>query len=455
VVAPVIVASVAAAGLLVAVGGPLASPAARLDGNEAVAAASVAPAAASVAPAAASAAPGASVAPSAAPAAARPSPAPAPSPAPHLPGRPAVLPAQTVRISDAALDAALGRWLKATGTPGISAAIVWPGGRVWTGAIGTADAASDVPMTPDTALSFASVTKTFTAALVLQLVDEGTLELDTLVAPILPEAKLDPRMTVRHLLDHTSGLPDMFRMAGIEPALHADIHKRWTVEDSLRFGVKDRVKPDTFWRYSNTGYVYLGELLERVTGKPWAALVRERLLDPLALGGTFVQGAEDPRGPLARGHRVSKTASGFRIVPLGGTDPLTPFASVVTAAGAAGAIAGTAEDVARWAYALYGGGVLDAGTLEQAVVDAQRVDRFKPRTRYGLGVQLVQLGEHETWGHSGTFLGFKNQVRWLPEARIAVVVLTNQSRVDVGVLEKELIGLALSSSPAPSCPACL
>jgi D-alanyl-D-alanine carboxypeptidase len=244
-------------------------------------------------------------------------------------------------------------------------------------------------------------------------------------------------------------------MAGIEPALHADIHKRWTVADSLRFGVKDRVKPDTFWRYSNTGYVYLGELLERVTGRPWAALVRERLLDPLALSGTFVQGVEDAPGPLARGHRVSKTAAGFRIVPLGGSDPLTPFASVVTAAGAAGAMAGTAEDVARWAYALYGGGVLEPDTLDRAVADALRVDQFKPRTRYGLGVQVVQMGANETWGHSGTFLGFKNQVRWLPDARITVVVLTNQSRADVGALEKELIGLALSAAPTPSCPACL
>ena len=231
----------------------------------------------------------------------------APSPSPAVAASPAPtshpianVPRPTRRIADPALDRTLAAWLKRTGSPGASAAILWPDGHYWVGASGEADASKDVPMTTSTEFSLASITKTFTAALVLQLVDEGKLSLDEKVAPLLPEAGLHPAMTVRHLLDHTSGLPDMFRVTGIEPALNSDQHRVWSVADALEFGKKDRVAPDTFWRYSNTGYVYLGQLVERVTGTPWATLVRERLLDPLGLDHTFVQGVESPPGPLAR-----------------------------------------------------------------------------------------------------------------------------------------------------------
>ncbi len=267
------------------------------------------------------------------------------------------VPRPTRRIADPALQRTLDAWLKRTGSPGVSAAILWPDGHYWVGASGQADVSKDVPMTTSTEFALASITKTFTAALVLQLVDEGQLGLDEKVAPLLPEAGLHPAMTVRHLLDHTSGLPDMFRVTGIEPALNRDQHRVWTVADALEFGKKDRVAPDTFWRYSNTGYVYLGQLLERVTGSPWATLVRERLLDPLGLDHTFVQGDESSPGPLARGHKVTGPLTATVKTTLGGNDPLTPFTSVVTAAGAAGAVASTAEDTARWAAALYSGKV--------------------------------------------------------------------------------------------------
>ncbi len=354
----------------------------------------------------------------------------------------------SVHVADAALDAAARAWLKTTGSPGVSAAVIWPDGRVWVGAFGVADAATGAPVTTSSEFALASITKTFTAALVLQLVDEGKLGLDQLVAPLLPEARLDPKMTVRHLLDHTSGLPDMFRVAGIEPALNSDTHKVWTVDDALAFGWKDRVHPDTFWRYSNTGYVYLGQLVERVTGIPWATLVRQRLLDPLGLTHTYVQGAERPPGPVVRGHRVTGPPASTTKTPLGGNDPLTPFTSVVTAAGSAGAIASTAEDVARWAQALYTGQVYPKALVKAQIADVKRVDQFHPKTRYGLGVQYVKYDKVVTYGHSGSFVGFKNQMRWLPVQQISVVILTNQSRLEPQALERQLIKLALAGPPA-------
>jgi CubicO group peptidase (beta-lactamase class C family) len=191
-----------------------------------------------------------------------------------------------------------------------------------------------------------------------------------------------------------------------------------------------------------------------VTGQPWATLVRERLLDPLRLERAFVQGAEAPRSPLARGHRLTGTGSATRAESLGGKDPLVPFTSVVTAAGAAGAVAGTAEDAARWAEALYGGRVLQPATMTAAIDDVARTAVHRPRISYGLGVQVVRYGKQVTWGHSGTFTGFKTAIRWLPDRQIAIAVLTNQNRSELTSLMKQLIALAVEVKPASSCPTC-
>jgi D-alanyl-D-alanine carboxypeptidase len=401
--------------------------------------------------AAASLPPGGGVAspqPSASPAPS-PSPAASPSPSPARPSPPARRPLRSV--GDPRLQAMIARWAKAAGVPGLSAAVVYPDGRLWVGTVGVADAATDEPVTPDTAFALASITKTFTAAVVLQLVDEGVLSLDDRAADLLPEGGFHPAMTLRDLLDHTSGLNDYFRETGIEPALNADLHRVWTPEEILaEFGMTHRVPPGTFWRYSNTGYLYLGLIAERATGTPWDRLVRDRLLDPLDLDHAFVQGSESPRGPLAEGHRG--TPGAHRV--LGGDDPLSPFTSVVTAAGPAGAIAGTAEDAARWAAALYGGQVLSRATLTAAIADVDRTAVHFPRVPYGLGVQVIPIGKQVTWGHSGTFTGFRGHVRWLPDRRIAVALLTNQSRVDPAPLMRKLLEYVAVTEPIPGCQTC-
>jgi D-alanyl-D-alanine carboxypeptidase len=401
--------------------------------------------------AAASLPPGGGVAspqPSASPTAS-PSRAASPSPSPARPSPPARRPLRSV--GDPRLQAMIARWAKAAGVPGLSAAVVYPDGRLWVGTVGVADAATDEPVTPDTAFALASITKTFTAAIVLQLVDEGILSLDDRAADLLPEGGFHAAMTLRDLLDHTSGLNDYFRETGIEPALNADLHRVWTPEEILaEFGMTHRVPPGTFWRYSNTGYLYLGLIAERATGTPWDRLVRDRLLDPLDLDHAFVQGSESPRGPLAEGHRG--TPGAHRV--LGGDDPLSPFTSVVTAAGPAGAIAGTAEDAARWAAALYGGQVLSRATLTAAIADVDRTAVHFPRVPYGLGVQVIPIGKQVTWGHSGTFTGFRGHVRWLPDRRIAVALLTNQSRVDPAPLMRTLLEYVAVIEPIPGCQTC-
>ena len=167
----------------------------------------------------------------------------------------------------------------------MSVAIIWPAGASGQGPSARPTRRSDVAgHDPDTAFAFASVTKTFTAALVLQLVDEGRLRLDDKAAELLPDEGLHPAMTVRDLLDHTSGLNDFFRVTGIEPGAQQGHPPR--LDDGRRAGVR-AIRP------RRAGHLLA--LLEhrlplprarsprRSPGKPWATLVRERLLDPLGL----------------------------------------------------------------------------------------------------------------------------------------------------------------------------
>ena len=124
----------------------------------------------------------------------------------------------------------------------------------------------------------------------------------------------------------------------------------------------------------------------------------------------------------------------------------------MTAAGAAGSIATTSADLARWAQALYGGAVLDPVSRAALVGDVLRTARYKPTVAYGLGVQSVSIDGHPTLGHSGRFLGARAAVRWLLDERVAIAVLTNQSRTDPNVIVADLLKVALR--PPAVCTAC-
>jgi len=356
------------------------------------------------------------------------------------------------------LQASLDRLRAQLSIPGVSVAILWDDGRVWTGASGMSDLAAKTPMTPDTAVAFASVSKTLTAAVVLQLVEEGRLALDGPVAPLLPRYGLDRRITVRMLLDHTSGLPDFFMGAGVDAALRKAPNAAWTAARAWSFVPKARPVPGRTWSYSNTNYLLLGELVTAVTGQTLAHEVRSRLLDPLGLDDTYYQAVEAPRGPGTLAYQlVARSGGGWTARPVAAASGVMPFRSVVTAAGGAGSIAGTALDAARWMRAWAGGGVLEPGMQAQMLADVARTVRLHAAIPYGLGIQRASLNGHVAWGHTGRYLGIRNVVRYLPDAGVTVAVLTNQSLWDPNRIASALLKVVLppppSARPAQSAPA--
>ena len=379
------------------------------------------------------------------------SPVATPSPGPRvIPRRP---PSATPHLG-ARLQAHLDRYREAAGMPGVSAAIEFSDGSVWLGTSGASDVGVGDPVTPDTAFSFASMTKTFVAAAVLDLVGDGLLALDDPVADLLPDIAIDRRITVHQLLDHTSGLHDFFLGRGIDAALQSDRAAAWTFDQALAYVARPYFAPGTGWRYSNTNYLLLGLAIERLTGQDLATVIRDRFLGPLGLDGTYVQGAESAPGPVARGYRFRDSSPASPAIDLSDGSPIMPFTSVVTAAGGAGSMAGTAADAARWARQLYRGDVLDAYELALMVGDIEVVGAFRPAVPYGLGVQAFTIDGRPTLGHSGRFLGFRGTMRYFVDGDVAGAVLTNQSRTDPGPLLAALVEIALPRlGVCGECPA--
>ena len=380
--------------------------------------------------------------PSASPApTARPT-APPPSPSPTPP------PAQTP-IPAAALQARLNAIRVQYHVPGVSATIIWPDGRSWTGVNGWADVKQHVPVAPTTAFSVGSVSKTFLAALVLQLADEGRLSLDDPVLRWLPTAAVPADATIRELLDHTSGLYDFFSNPAIDTALLANRRQAWTPARALGYMRAPYCAAGTCWHYSNSNYVLLGQVVQQVTGNPVATELRRRFFAPLRLVRTFVQGAEAARGTVATSYEVLGSGSSTRTVSQGDGTAISPFTSVVTAAGSAGAIAATSRDLAVWARRIYGGAVLRPAALA-AMLDVSHSVGAGSALPYGLGVEEVSLGGRLTEGHNGRLIGAGATMRYLPDSGFSIAVVTNQDRVSPDVFAAALLAIAFPPPPALS-----
>lgn len=377
------------------------------------------------------------------------SPGPGSSTAPTEPGTPTAAERHRA-VLGVRLDAELDRLRAKLAIPGVSVTILFPDGSTWSGGSGLADIATRMPVGPTTRFAFASISKTFTSALILQLAGEGRLRLADSAAGLLPALRfvVDRRITVGMLLDHTSGLADYFLNPKIDRPLQSRPSTTWTPDLTLGYVGKRVAPPGRAFHYSNTNYFLLGLIAERVTGEPLGSSIRTRLLEPAGLAATWHQIDEPAAAPLAHGYRLRGTKLTAKPIDLSDGSGIAPFRSVVTAAGGAGAMAGTSDDLARWARALYGGRVL--GPVGTALL----LSGFKPTTgyvlgvAYGYGVQAIAIDGHPSLGHSGRLLGFRGVVRHFALDGLTIAVLTNQSRADPGEIVRALLSVALPGPPA-------
>ncbi|MGL5823420.1 MAG: serine hydrolase domain-containing protein [Nocardioides sp.] len=255
-----------------------------------------------------------------------------------------------------------------------------------------------VAMRQGAKLRVGSVTKTFVATLVLQAAAEKRLRLDDTVERWLPGLVPDgDRITLRQLLNHTSGLFDLVRDQDFFRAVLTDPLREYTPVQLVRIATAHPpvFEPGTDWGYSNTGYVLLGLVLERATGRSVSALVRDRITGPLKLEQTYLPvRSPDIPGFHAHGY-LPPSLTGAGYVDITRISP--------TALGSAGALVSTAGDLRRFFRALLGGRLLPPAQLAQM----QTTVEARPGYEYGLGLYSQQTPCGRVWGNDGNAPGYE------------------------------------------------
>ena len=276
--------------------------------------------------------------------------------------------------------------------PGASAAVIVTGKGLWAGASGKVSRGG-APVTADTLFNAGSVTKTFVAALVLDLADEGVLRLDDAVARWLPAYPRAGRMTVRQLLNHTSGLADFVDNPAFWEAARQRSPKVETVEGVLGFTPAPLFEPGDGWAYSNAGYLLLGRVVERATRSTVGRELNRRLLEPLGLHDVLYAPEQAIPARFAHGYvDVDEDGASEDVLPLAGVRAGRPTSAF---GWADGGVVATARDLARWGHALYGGKVLVPAQFEQdASLRRARRRRLRPRRRADEDVRSRRLGPH-------------------------------------------------------------
>jgi D-alanyl-D-alanine carboxypeptidase len=352
---------------------------------------------------------------------------------------PASLATRLDPAKSAALQAALETVRSGGKYPGASAAIVFPDGSIWTGVSGAAILSPQTPLTATTLFSIGSISKTFLAALIGQLASVGTLALDDPLAKYLPDYPNAANITLRQLLNHTSGLRDPSTDSSFNDAVLSHPDVTWTADQFLSWVGRPYCAPGTCYQYSNTNYIVLGKVVEKITGQPVAALVRSAFLDPLGLSHTYLQTEEQAQG--AEAHGYMPPAAGPTDNSAG---TMIPFTAEATAFGFAGAYVSTPSDLAVWANDLYGGRVLDQATLA-SMVDVSPTLPFKTHygLGYGLGFEETTVAGQVAWGHRGHLDGFWSAMEYLPAYHVTVVVLTNAEWADPVAATSALAQIAI------------
>ncbi|WP_433385623.1 serine hydrolase domain-containing protein [Actinoplanes sp. CA-142083] len=329
----------------------------------------------------------------------------------------------------------------AAGMPGAFAE-VRDGRRTWTPATGVADIATGAPVRDGMRHRVGSITKTFTATTVLQLVGERRIALDAPIARYLPRglvpADLARQVTVRMLLNHTSGIGDYDTaiIHGLED-LPALCGTTYSPEQLVRLGVGAGATnaPGEMHSYSNTNYILAGIIIERVTGHAYRAEVTKRVLRPLGLRDTYFEGTDpDIRGPHMHAY-----------VPwLDGT--LKDFTRCNMSWGwAAGEIVSTARDLNVFYRALLTGRLLKPAQLAQMQTTVPEVPEDPSLGGYGLGLYWVDLPCGRFWGHDGGTIGHQTVSWHSPDGRRQVTYAQSMAFYQTSETEPHPIDIALAN----------
>jgi len=337
------------------------------------------------------------------------------------------------------IDAAVLAWMRESRTPAASIAVVRGGRTVTERAYGWADLGTCVRATPDMRFGIGSITKQITALGVLVLVGQGKLALDDSISRWLPESGAAWRgITVRHLLTHTSGIRDSGHDDPVYPQIEID--KKIDITDSALVArlARDSLNfpPGESWAYSNTGYLLLSIIVQRVGGAPFPVWMRDHVFEPLGMHATRFFDPTDIIPQLARGYSIERNGrfrQGF-------------YSSRSYSQRGDMGIVSTAHDLALWSAELDSSRLISPA-LHTLMLEPARL-RDGSAFPYGFGVILDDYRGLPVVRHAGTYsAGYSANLLTLPARHTAVIVLTNQHQGDPWEFSATLLALADSTLP--------
>jgi D-alanyl-D-alanine carboxypeptidase len=324
-------------------------------------------------------------------------------------------------------------------TAGVSIAIVKNGKTVLAKGYGYADIENDVPAGTETVYRIGSITKQFTAAGIMRLMEQGKLSLDDTLQKFLPNYNTQGnRVTVRHLLSHTSGIRSYTSMG-----------PRWArtmrmdlVPDSLVAifaGEPFDFKPGEQWRYNNSGYFLLGVIIEKLSGKTYGRYLQDEFFTPLGLKGTVYC----DQAPI-----IKRRAQGYEVVPPGQFRNAAPLS--MTQPYAAGSLCSTVTDLVTWTQALSSGKVVSPASYALMTTPGTLNDG-NPHT-YGFGLSVGAMRGHRQVHHNGGINGFVSELHRYVADSLITVVLTNTGAPAAPQLERLIARRALGIADYPAVP---
>jgi CubicO group peptidase (beta-lactamase class C family) len=344
----------------------------------------------------------------------------------------------------------------APGQPGLAVLVKKDGHILFEKGYGVRKIGGAAPDTPETDFRLASVTKQFTAMAVMLLVRDGKLRYDSTLAEIFPEfPAYGKAITVRHLLTHTSGLPDYEDLMDRE---EETIAKRWSPERQiqdeevlalLEKAIQGKFAPGTSWAYSNSGYVILGLIVAKVSGVPFGEFLERRIFTPLQMRNTLAY----QKGKKEIPHRA------FGHSREHGKLILTDQSSTSATLGDGG-VYSNLEDLSKWDDALANHTLLSAEEMRAALTPVKLADGREPHwpvkadgdnlapgkpVSYGFGWFLDSYpGQPRMW-HSGTTIGFRNVIERFTMDHLTIVIFCNRADFDSTALAFKIVDLYLGS----------
>jgi D-alanyl-D-alanine carboxypeptidase len=295
--------------------------------------------------------------------------------------------------------------------PGAVVSVRIPGRGYYVEAFGQADMETGQPMEIEDKVRIASITKTFVATVILQLVDEGALGLDNTIEAYLPQVPNAANITIRELLNHTSGIYDYEDDEFIKSVVNNPL-RAWAPEELLQLGISKPpyFPPGTGFHYSNTNYIALGMIVEKLTGNRLGEEVKERIIEPLDLAATEFPSGPEMMGKYSHGYTDIGTSGSLRDITV--IDMSWDWA--------AGAMISNLGDLEVWAEALATGRLISEKMHEESLKWVEMPD-LPGVTFYGLGVTEIA----GFVGHSGLDPGYNSAMYYLPDQEATIIVLFN------------------------------